>query len=144
FRIAHQAAQHAVRLLLYQPPDFSIDGPPGTTRLHNGATAIQPYMPNLSLAWNGAVVNAAIDRESTANPTAERDIKDRIEPAARPVQRFAEGSRIGVVIHSHRHFGEFAQPIPQLKIGPALNLVRTSDLSRAPIDGPAKADAHPP
>src|SRR2546429_2606559 len=99
-------------------------------------------MANLRFARFCAVINLPVHDQSAADAAAERDVKDRIEPDARAVQRFTKRPRVRVVIHTHRQTAQGLQPVAESEIGPTFNLVRATDLSRLPIHGTTEADAN--
>ena len=73
---------------------------------------------------------------------AEGHVENRVVARPGAAQRFAQRRHVGIVVHRHRRPRELPQPAAQVKLRPALDLVRAADAAGLPIHRPAKTNAH--
>src|SRR5437660_12685286 len=97
-------------------------------------------MSDFGFARRCAMINLSVGNQPSPYPAAQRDVKNRIETDAYPVQCLSQGRHVCVIIHFDRPSRKFFQPASEIKIRPAFNLVRTANLSGLPIHWPAEPD----
>src|SRR6476660_7873964 len=100
-------------------------------------------MANLSFTGTCPVVNAAIHNQAAANTAAQSDVKNRVKLLAGASLCFAQGSHIGVIVDADRHAGQLVEPATQIEFRPPLDLMRTADPARRPINRTAKPNSNP-
>src|SRR5688572_32785559 len=74
-----QSCENAVRRLGLQSPDARVDGPARAARLDDRAVAIEAHVAELRFARRRAVIDRAIDDESTADAATEGDVEEGVE-----------------------------------------------------------------
>src|SRR5438309_252793 len=99
-------------------------------------------MAQFGLSRFRAVINPAIGNQTAADAAAGVRVEDGIESLPRAAQCLAERGDVAVVVHGDGRAGQFAQPLAEREIIPALDVVRTTNLSGLPIHRPAVARAH--
>src|SRR4051794_9660381 len=99
-------------------------------------------MPYLRFTRKCAMIDRSLDHQSAAYAASQRHIIDGIKPMTRPEHGFAKRSRVCIVVHPNRRVRKVTEPVFEIKVRPAFDLMRTSDLSMPPIDRATKPDAN--
>ena len=87
------------------------------------------------------MVDFPVHNQSPADAAARMCIKNRVLSPARTALRLAECGDVRVVFHDDRKSGQSPKPLPERKIVPAGDVVRTADPSRGRINRSSVTDA---
>lgn len=119
----------------------AIHGPAGTSLLDENAGLVEAHMADLGFAGFGAVIDALVDHEATADTGAEGDVEDGGGAATVSGHGLPEGGDVGVVVDRDGDPDLLVEPRRERKSGPALDLMGFRDAAGAPVHGAAEADA---
>lgn len=97
-------------------------------------------MADFGFAGSSAVINGAINHQPPADSASECRVKNRVAPLPRAQKGFAKTRDVCVVVDAHGRTHQIAKPRTEIEVRPSFDLVRTTNFSRAPINGPAEAD----
>jgi hypothetical protein len=136
-----QLGENTRRMLRGEPADARIHGAAGADIFHDGATLIEPQVPEFRLARLGAMVDLALEDQPATDPCAGVRIEDRAHSRTCTESSLRESCSIRVVLYQGPAAGDLFEPLRKWKSGPAFHMHRAADLSRAPAHRPTKPNA---
>jgi hypothetical protein len=96
------------------------------------------------LAWICSVINLAINDQAATHAAARIRVENRIKVLTGPVMRLCQRGEIRVVFHTDRYLHDVLQPNPKIYLVPSIDLMRTINLTRSPIDWASETNPHSP
>src|SRR6266404_1513676 len=121
--LADHARQQTGRILALQFADLRVHSPPRAGRFESGSAAVQPCMANLGFTWGCAVIDFAIDNQTSAHSATKSDIENRIKLCARSIGCFAERGNVCIIVDKDADPGLLVKPNCQIELRPAFDLV---------------------
>src|SRR6516162_10298535 len=101
----------------------------------------ETQLAEFGLARRSAMIDLSVYDQTATDATAGVGVKDGIEVVTRAVSRLGESCKIGIVFDGDGCINEVFEPTAEVQILPPINLMRTANPSRAPIDWTTKTDA---
>ncbi len=136
-----ELSQEAIGLFPDRREYFSVDGPAGAAGFHCASLFIKAYMAYLDLTRIGSMVDFTIYDRASADTASQSYVHNRVAALSGSAKRFPECCRVRIVFQMHTGGAiNRKNPLFEVKLIPALNLMRTDDLSRLNIDRASKTD----
>ncbi len=136
-----ELSQEAIGFFLNRREYFPVDRPAGAAGFHRAALFIKAHMANLDLTRVGSMVDFAFHDGAATHTAAQSYVHDRVAALTGSTKRFPERCCIRIVFQMHTGGAiNRKNPLFEIKLIPALNLMRTNNLSRRYIDRASKTD----
>src|ERR1043165_5153378 len=135
-----QLAKNTIRAARFELADFGVHRPTRTARFNRRPLTVQADVSDLCFARFGSMINLFIHYQAATDAAAEGNVEYNVESRSRSVHRLTQCPHIGIVIDSDWLSCQLLQPLAQIKVGPAHNLMRAANLARFPVDRSPKTD----